>query len=63
MKNKFIMTPLEIQRLYEYSLKQDDNVVISRIETSIGDEYYLQTQNEMWHNSDNRTFITDWESW
>ena len=63
MKNKLILTPLEIQRLYEYSQKHNDNVVLYWCDTSIGAEYWLQTQTEMWDNSKNETSITDWESW
>lgn len=63
MKNRIILTPLEIQRLYEYSQEHNDNVVLHWCDTSIGAEYWVQTQREMWDNSKNETFITDWENW
>ena len=63
MEQQDLPNKLEIQRLYEYSKKHNDNLVLHWCDTSIGAEYWVQTQREMWDNSKNETFITDWESW
>ena len=64
MEKFIILTPKEIQQLYNYSNNYEGNVVILSFTIGIGDAIKLAQQNEWCNNKDcEQEDITDYDSW